>query len=103
MKYGLLTFIEDLGVIDGKTRWRCQCDCGKMTVAIASNVKSGNTQSCGHVRKANAIAIGFVRKHGLGTDRMHARWNSMIHRCTNPKAQRYADYGVEVLRSVNGG
>jgi HNH endonuclease len=28
-------------------RWRCQCDCGAMIVALTSGLRSGHTRSCG--------------------------------------------------------
>jgi hypothetical protein len=31
----------------GVLQWRCRCDCGTETCVVASNLTSGNTQSCG--------------------------------------------------------
>ena len=31
----------------GEVVWRCSCDCGKTHIAKASDLKSGNTKSCG--------------------------------------------------------
>lgn len=33
-----------------KTKWLCQCDCGKETVVIGDNLKCGMTKSCGCLR-----------------------------------------------------
>ena len=33
--------------------WECQCDCGKITFPMSSNLISGGTQSCGCLRKKN--------------------------------------------------
>ena len=30
-----------------KRRWLCVCSCGKRTVVLENNLKSGNTKSCG--------------------------------------------------------
>lgn len=50
-KFGKLTAISLIGNDNGKTVWLCQCDCGKMHIAKASNLKTGNTTSCGCVTK----------------------------------------------------
>lgn len=31
--------------------WECQCKCGNMTIVSTSNLKSGNTRSCGCLQK----------------------------------------------------
>lgn len=47
-KHGRLTFIEPaVNDIHGKTRWLCQCDCGRMVVACPSQIRRGHTTSCG--------------------------------------------------------
>lgn len=35
----------------GKAVWCCQCDCGKLTTAVAGALMSGNTASCGCARR----------------------------------------------------
>lgn len=50
-KFGMLTAISFIGAENGKAVWLCQCDCGKMHVAKATNLKTGNTISCGCVAK----------------------------------------------------
>jgi len=31
----------------GKSRWNCVCDCGGRAIVIATNLRNGNTESCG--------------------------------------------------------
>jgi hypothetical protein len=46
--YGKLTAISFANKTkDGKHRWLFQCDCGQRTIAIAGQVFSGRTKSCG--------------------------------------------------------
>jgi hypothetical protein len=37
-------------------------------------------------------------KHGLARSAEHQAWRSMKHRCLNPRAQKYADYGGRGIR-----
>ncbi len=47
-KFGRLTVISRADNNQkGRTRWLCQCDCGKQKTVLASNLIRGNTKSCG--------------------------------------------------------
>ena len=39
----------------GKTRWLCQCDCGNIIERTGRQVKRGNTQSCGCLKREKLI------------------------------------------------
>lgn len=45
-KFGKLT-AETYCTENGKTYWKCKCDCGNYTIVAANNLKNGHTQSCG--------------------------------------------------------
>lgn len=49
-KFGRLIPIAYLG----KSKWRCQCDCGNMCEVDAYNISHGRTKSCGCIAKENA-------------------------------------------------
>lgn len=54
--FGSLTVLyrdEDLIEKNGKhrTAWFCECDCGETVTVEAHKLLSGNTKSCGHLRK----------------------------------------------------
>lgn len=51
--FGKLTVIEPAAQRDsiGSVRWLCRCSCGSETVVSAYNLKSGNTRSCGCLKK----------------------------------------------------
>lgn len=36
---------------NGRTYWRCQCDCGNKIIISSCNLRTGNTKSCGCYRK----------------------------------------------------
>lgn len=47
-RFGYLTVKKRVGTSeDRKALWRCKCDCGKLTTVRSSDLKSGNTKSCG--------------------------------------------------------
>ena len=54
-QFGHLTVID---YNENNKKWICKCDCGNMTEGVTSNLKLGNTKSCGHLKNAKG-----VRKH----------------------------------------
>ncbi len=49
-RFGRLTVIERADNKGTKTRWLCQCDCGNKVIKEGSNLKNGDTKSCGCLR-----------------------------------------------------
>jgi len=46
--YTRLTVIERAGNSSGgMAKWRCRCECGNITDVIGTDLRSGNTKSCG--------------------------------------------------------
>lgn len=81
-----------------QARWRCQCDCGKITVVIGSNLRRGDTCSCGCYGHELSVEGQRHRTHGGTYDsgrktRLYRVWRSMKTRCYNPNAQNYKNYG----------
>jgi hypothetical protein len=48
-KFGKLTVIgiDNTRDCNGKSKWKCVCECGKETFVYGYNLKNGNTTSCG--------------------------------------------------------
>jgi hypothetical protein len=91
IKHGYLIPEEYIG--NGK--WKCICECGKITYPKGAKLRNGNTKSCGCKIKENFKKIIF--KHGfVSNGKMpseYVSWKSMIKRCVNPKAKGYHNYG----------
>ena len=88
-QYGQLTFVQEAGVNKhGKKLWKLKCSCGEYTVAIASQVRSGKTKSCGHLKSA-----GNRRTHGQHNSKLYVAWCNMKARCDNKNHVQYKDYG----------
>ena len=65
--------------------FECQY-CGKEFECPVSNVKRGNTKSCG-------CLVGKNTTHGLKSNRFYDTWYGMLQRCTNPNHKAYKNYG----------
>ena len=50
-RFGRLTVIEDLGMIDGEHWCRCRCDCGNVKDIRYNSMQKGTTTSCGCYRR----------------------------------------------------
>lgn len=55
-KYGLLTVIRETGKRRcGQKVWECVCECGTHCEVLSHNLTSGNTKSCGCLRRERRI------------------------------------------------
>ena len=84
-RFGRLVVVESV-----PGRWCCLCDCGKYRDTTGTNLRTGNTTSCG-CRKLEYAHI--PRTHGKSKTKVFAAWNEMLQRCTNPRKKNYTDYG----------
>ena len=87
-KFGRLTAVR----YEGASKWFCCCDCGGSTVALAQNLKKGNSTSCGCKRRETQF------KHGMSNTPAYHAWISMRQRCDNPNDPAYANYGGRGIR-----
>lgn len=97
-KFGKLTAISPVGKRDSHTLWRCVCECGKSVDVIGSNLKRGNSKSCGctradSIRKIMLGTKGRHTTHGMRDSRLYSIWASMKKRCYNPTSNRFDLYG----------
>ena len=91
MVIGRLTVIKEAGRRNGKILWSCICSCGKNINAASGDLRSGNTKSCGCLRKE--ITATIRKKHGMCRTRTYATWSGMISRCENKNNEAYDRYG----------
>ena len=51
-RFGRLVVLSYVDTVKGgRTRWKCECDCGKFTIVTRQCLISGNTKSCGCLYK----------------------------------------------------
>jgi hypothetical protein len=46
-RFGRLVIVELAGRRNGNALWKCRCDCGNEALVEGSDLRSGNTKSCG--------------------------------------------------------
>lgn len=96
-KYGRLTVVEFDRLQRHKTYWKCICDCGMTVIATGNNLRSGNTKSCGCLRRELSQKQGFNNtQHGESHNnrtRLYTIWCGMRQRCSNPNRDAYKHYG----------
>lgn len=91
-KFGRLTVIERAeNAKNGKTKWKCICECGNCVIVEGRHLRKGETKSCGcyhreRVAKANT-------KHSGYKTRLYYIWKSIKERCYNENNKHYKDYG----------
>lgn len=71
----------------GLSRYECLCDCGETTEVYLCNLKSGQTKSCGCLRKE------INTTHGQTNTRTYRIWADMNKRCLNQNCKEYKNYG----------
>jgi hypothetical protein len=102
MKYGRLTVISTTERLNGKPAYLCLCDCGKYSTAFATNIRSGNTKSCGCLgrqRGQENLALGQAPTHGMTNTKEWRAWMGMKVRTgyDHPKSRKYyLEQGIKV-------
>lgn len=60
-RYGKLTIVKYAGLNKtGQALWECQCDCGNKIIALGTNLRRGNTKSCGCLKSQGELKIGKI-------------------------------------------
>ena len=80
--------------------WLCRCKCGNEVTVSGSNLRSGNTKSCG-CYKRERVAEGHTT-HGMHKTRLYFVWWSLltragVHKGASEEVKRaYQDRGITV-------
>lgn len=92
LRFGRLLVSHRTG--EGKRhKWLCTCDCGNTAEVTYTCLTSGDTKSCGCLRREVTAALG--RSRGLpGRKSVEYRaWIAIKGRCYNPNHQDFPHYG----------
>lgn len=92
--FGRLTVVEKV-TVNSKMRFRCRCSCGAFIVIRSCDLLSGNTRSCGCLRRE--LLGDRRRRHGESsngnTSCEYRVWCKMKSRCENVRNCDYHHYG----------
>lgn len=115
-RFGRLTVREGGHHTRGPGRRRtaalCDCDCGAEILVSVSNLRSGNSTSCGCSKRGETMSdavrqtihrngrrsIERLTTHGLSKHPHYNRWYNMIQRCQHERHRAYPDYGGRGIR-----
>lgn len=94
-RFGRLTVLHHKITPGPKTFWVCRCDCGKEVMVGSGELKSGNTKSCGCLRRETSSKFlkNKSKKHGMFGTRIYHIWDGMKARCYNKSHVAYKNYG----------
>lgn len=95
-RYGRLTVMSKADTTSRKTKWNCRCDCGGTALATSSDLRGGNTSSCGCLRRDVTRARSVT--HGMTNSVEYHTWSKMKERCNNPNIESYQYYGANGIR-----
>lgn len=100
-RFGRLIVKAYAGKPASEHRWFCVCDCGNSLEVGGSNLRTGNTSSCGCLRLERCKASNTTHGHSRKTREGYGSWAAMLSRCLNPKATFYAAYGGRGIEVCN--
>lgn len=86
--FGRLTVVAFEG---DQHRWRCQCVCGVEVLVPGNRLNTGETRSCGCLRRDTARV--HARRHGHHDHPLYWIWHAMHARCEQPQNKSYELYG----------
>jgi hypothetical protein len=90
-KFGRLLVLSESKTQNGNILWKCKCDCGNIVYALAYNLKSQHTSSCGCYR--NEVKSLTHSTHLQSKTRLYKIWRHIKSRCYNPNLKEYKNYG----------
>jgi hypothetical protein len=74
--------------------WKCLCECETVCKVKGSSLRTGNTKSCGCLRRESSALQGFQNaKHGMSFTTEILAYRNAMYRCTRPKHKAYRNYG----------
>ncbi len=75
----------------GRRRYKCQCDCGTVRIVSKSNLKCGESKSCGCYRDDTAAMRN--KTHDKSGTIEYSTWQGIKTRCLNENSKDYKRYG----------
>lgn len=80
--------------------WICKCECGNFKTAFGSNIKKGDTRSCGCLQAERTSKANTIHGESDKTKEFYT-WKHIIDRCTNRNNKSYKNYGGRKISVCN--
>lgn len=65
-KYGRLRVLERAeNSKEGRARWKCLCDCGKIAIVAGKHLRNGGTSSCGCYKNQRIVESNILRSENI--------------------------------------
>lgn len=98
-RFGRLVVVERApNAPTGRTRWKCRCDCGNSAIVNRSELISGQTRSCGCIRREVSAAKTAKHYGRRDTPRLYTIWHHMKERCGNENCKEFRWYGARGIK-----
>ena len=81
---------------NGQYNLLCKCNCGNIKPIRASRVINGITKTCGCRNRGYNYCT--PNKLSRKYPNLYSIWNTMKHRCYNPKHHKYINYGSRGIK-----
>jgi hypothetical protein len=88
-KFNRFEIIEELPTVNKIRKFKCKCDCGNIKIVRLNSLRTGNTKSCGCLKKE----ILNKTTHGMSKSKEYNSWLGMKNRCLNSKDKFFNIYG----------
>ncbi len=96
-KFGRLTIIRIVGRRGHNTVVKFLCSCGKTKEALFSNIKKGDTRSCGCIFTENLTKRNT--SHGRSATRIYRIYKKIKSRTENSNILQWNDYGGRGIKN----
>lgn len=90
-RFGRLIALEIVGSRNGRRRWLCKCDCGNTTEVTTYSLTSGETKSCGCLKKSAVKPRPRTKRYDHRE--LYTIWQGMKQRCNDPNYHSFSQYG----------
>lgn len=85
--FGRLTVIDFAYSKEGRSFWKCKCNCGNEKIIIGKDLQNGHIRSCGCLRIETSKKRMIT--HGATDTRLYNIWTSMKARCETSKKKKF--------------
>lgn len=105
-RFGRLVVLERAESNGRQAKWKCQCDCGRISTPFGFSLKSGDSKSCGCVAAEKSkerwknptpdmrAKLGkHAITHNMSKHKAFRAWTDMKTRCLHKKSKWYPSYG----------